>query len=352
LSFSNPSPLQTTPGSISLSSRQTMSESESIVSPKSQPEISHSSETTANEEEVTENKRNVFIGSENDDEEFDFKRGKLIGKGSFGHVFCALNNKNGEMIAIKQIDLDMMSEENREVTLSQLETEIQLMRELRHINIVSLLGTQIQYSPKVCMNIIMEYVPGNSIETMLTQFGAFSESIIINYTRQLLHALSYCHARGVIHRDIKGKNILLHTSGVLKLADFGSAKMFNDVLLKEAPSSGYAFTPLWIAPEVMTGTYNSRVDIWSLGCVIVEMATAKHPWAENNFDNPFRVMYYISSTDATPAIPSRLSALGKNFVSLCFQRDPDLRPSADELLQHPWLAENSPSSNLSSSNLQ
>ncbi len=289
-------------------------------------------------EDNNESHKNVFAGCDPADGEFDFKRGQQIGKGSFGRVFCALNNKTGETIAIKQIDLDMITPEQREATFSQIQTEVQLMRELQHPNIVTFYGTQIQYTPKARMNIIMEFVPGNSIACMLKQFGPFSENVIINYTRQLLLALSYCHARGVIHRDIKGKNILIHSTSLLKLADFGSAKIFQDVLLKGAPSSSFGYTPHWIAPEVILGGYNSRMDIWSLGCVIVEMATGDLPWAEHNTSNQFQIMFHIASTEAIPTIPERLSAAGKHFLSLCFQRNPDLRPSADELLQHPWVA--------------
>ena len=146
-----------------------------------------------------------------------------------------------------------------------------------------------------------------------------------------------CHANRVVHRDIKGKNILIDTKGNLKLADFGSAKRFTNVMSKDAPSLSYNYTPLWTAPEVLVGDYNSKVDVWSLGCVIIEMASAKPPWSEQNFENPFRALYHIGNSDSIPKIPDLLSETGRNFVLTTLRRDPDKRPSAEECLRHEWL---------------
>ncbi len=266
----------------------------------------------------------------------EWKRGDLIGKGSFGKVFMGMNVKNGELLAIKQVNLNTTEDQE---TAMQIQTEITLMENLRHPNIVSLLGTQ-RTGHK--LNIIMEYVPGKSLDVLLEKFGAFHERVIISYARQLLDALAFCHAHGVVHRDIKGKNVLVDTQGNLKLADFGSAKRFKDVLRKDAPSLSYNYTPLWTAPEVLVGDYNSKVDVWSLGCVVIEMATAKPPWSEQNFEHPFRALYHIANDNSIPRIPERLSENGKNFLRLCLRRNPDERPSAAELLNHPWLAKDQP----------
>lgn len=103
-------------------------------------------------------------------------------------------------------------------------------------------------------------VSHNSLDSLLEKFGGFSEKVIRSYTKQLLEALMYCHGNRVVHRDIKGKNILIDTKGNLKLADFGSAKRFTNVMSKDAPSLSYNYTPLWTAPEVLVGDYNSKVD--------------------------------------------------------------------------------------------
>jgi len=243
-----------------------------------------------------------------------------------------MNIGTGELIAVKQVRLNT-TEELEQATAIQ--NEIALMENLRHPNIVCFLGTQRSGNK---LNILMEFVPGKSLDFLLEKFGALYEKVIRSYTKQLLEALAYCHANHVVHRDIKGKNILIDTKGNLKLADFGSAKRFQNVMSKDAPSLSYNYTPLWTAPEVLVGDYNSKVDVWSLGCVIIEMASAKPPWSEQNFENPFRALYHIGNSDSIPAIPETLSELGVDFVRKCLTRDPDQRPSAAEMLHHAWLA--------------
>lgn len=255
----------------------------------------------------------------------------MIGKGTFGKVYEGLNTDNGELLAVKQVRLQ--NDEDKQLA-EQLELEIQLMKDLRHPNIVNMLGTE-RAGDKI--NIIMEYVAGKSIDQLLSKFGGFSEMHSRKYTRQLCSALAFCHKNHVVHRDIKGKNILVDTMGNLKLADFGSAKKFGNV--NQAPSMGYSYTPLWTAPELLTGDYNSKVDIWSSGCVVIEMLSGQPPWAEQNFENPFRALYHIGHSDNIPVIPEKLSDVGRSFVMACLTRDPDHRPSADQLLQHEWLEE-------------
>ena len=126
----------------------------------------------------------------------------------------------------------------------------------------------------------------------------------------------------MIHRDIKGKNILVDQEGVVKVADFGSAKQFEDVTMQHSPSLDFNYTPLWTAPEVLSrdGEYDCKIDIWSLGCVIIEMATGKPPWSELKFENPFRALFHIGNSGSHPEIPRRMSEMGKDFLRQCFQR--------------------------------
>jgi len=215
-----------------------------------------------------------------------------------------------------------------------IQSEISLLENLRHPNIVNLLGTQTSGGK---LNILMEYVPGKSVDVLLASFGPFHEKVLKTYTQQLSSALAYCHANRVVHRDIKGKNILVDQAGVLKLADFGSAKRFTTDMSREAPSLNYNYTPLWTAPEVLVGDYNAKVDVWSLGCVIIEMATAKPPWSEQNFENPFRALYHIGNSNSIPKLPTNLSEAGMKLLKWTLTRDPDKRPSAAELLEDEWL---------------
>jgi len=140
--------------------------------------------------------------------------------------------------------------------------------------------------------------------------------------------------------------VLQDAEGTIKLADFGSAKKIQTVREKdktaEAEPDYSGATPLWAAPEVVTGgECTAAVDIWSLGCVVIEMVSGQPPWAEQSFTNTFRALYHIGHSDAIPVIPESLSPNAKDFVKLCLTRDPSKRPSAADLQKHRWIAEDS-----------
>jgi hypothetical protein len=321
---SNPSTL------ISSTLTQSSAENNASSSVSTNPSNSSANCTTG------ESKTNLIISSNGKAVrqcDIEWKRGELLGKGSFGKVFMAMNTKTGGLLAVKQIKLNT-SEDH--VAALQLQTEVTLMENLSHKHIVSLLGTQ-----KVGenLNILMEFVAGKSMEVLLAQFGAFSEKVTRSYTKQLLSALAYCHDKGVMHRDIKGKNILIDSMGNCKLADFGSAKVFQNINAMDAPSMGYNYTALWTAPEVLTGDYNSKVDIWSLGCVMIEMGTAKPPWSEHNFEHPFRALYHIAQEDSVLQLPESFSEEAKAFMRKCLERNPEKRLSAQEALRERWINE-------------
>lgn len=266
----------------------------------------------------------------------DWRKGKMLGKGAFGVVYKGMITNTGEIVAVKQLILD--SEEDL-TAAAQIESEIEILTMLDHPNIVKVKGTQRKDDK---LNIIMEYVPGNSISHIMGEYGALAEDTIRIYVYQILNALAYMHSQNVLHRDIKAKNILADTQGNCKLADFGSATVFEDMSVARQPSLNYNYTPLWTAPEVVQGAYGRKVDIWGLGCVIIEMATAKTPWHEKSkteraFRNPFRILYYIGNSGQIPEIPSNLSAAGQDFVRQCLERDPDKRQDAQELLKHRWV---------------
>ena len=221
-----------------------------------------------------------------------------------------------------------------------IDREAKIMQSLKHKNIVQFYGytKSIKYK---CLCILMEYVAGNNIEVLYTKNGKFSEKMIKTYSKQMLSALKYAHKKNIIHRDIKGKNILITGNGIAKLADFGSAKITSTTLGggndKFAPSLNYNYTPLWTAPEVLIGEYNQKIDIWSLGCVIIEMSTAKYPWNEKHFENPFTALYHIGHSDKIPKYPNELSKKLKNFLNHCLVRDPKKRLDASALLNHEFL---------------
>jgi len=130
----------------------------------------------------------------------NFQRGRLLGQGTFGKVYEALNIESGQLIAVKQIELK--SKKAEEIALQAMK-EIELLESLKHNNIVQLIGANV--SENGFLNILMELVPGRSIDDMLKDLGPFHENLIRKYVKQMLLALEYCHSRNVLHRDIKGQ---------------------------------------------------------------------------------------------------------------------------------------------------
>jgi serine/threonine protein kinase len=212
----------------------------------------------------------------------------------------------------------------------QLGQEISLLSRLQHPNIVRYYGSETVDDK---LYIYLEYVSGGSIHKLLQEYGQLGEPAIRSYTQQILSGLAYLHAKNTVHRDIKGANILVDPSGRVKLADFGMAKHING---QQCPFS-FKGSPYWMAPEVIkssNGGCNLAVDIWSLGCTVLEMATSKPPWSQYE---GIAAMFKIGNSKELPPIPDHLSEQGKDFIRKCLQRDPSQRPSAMELLQHPFI---------------
>ncbi|CAI5941940.1 unnamed protein product [Closterium sp. NIES-64] len=249
-----------------------------------------------------------------------------------GQVFLGLNERTGELMAVKQMKINAGDE--RAMHIAALEREIVLYRRMRHRHIVGYIDMEKDPSDG-SIYIFLEFVSGGSIHSMLEKFGKFSESLVRVYTRQLLLGLEYLHRCKIIHRDIKGGNVLVDRDGVIKLADFGASKAFQEGTVGEGCKSirGSVF---WMAPEVITGAgYGRKADIWSLGCTVIEMLTGSHPWP--GMDNTWSAIFHIAKTTTGPPTPEESSEEGRDFLAACFQLDPALRPSAAQLLQHPFV---------------
>ncbi|CAH8375100.1 unnamed protein product [Eruca vesicaria subsp. sativa] len=262
-----------------------------------------------------------------------WKKGKFIGSGTFGKVYQGFNSEKGKICAIKEVKV-ISDDKNSKESLKQLNQEINVLRQLCHPNIVQYYGSELS---EETLSVYLEYVSGGSIHKLLAEYGAFTEPVIQNYTRQILAGLAYLHGRNTVHRDIKGANILVDPNGEIKLADFGMAKHVK------AYSTMLTFTgsPYWMAPEVVMhkNGYTLAVDVWSLGCTILEMATAKPPWSQ--FEG-VAAIFKIGNSKDLPEIPDHLSNDAKNFIRLCLQRNPTVRPTASQLLEHPFLRVHSP----------
>ena len=209
----------------------------------------------------------------------------------------------------------------------------------------------------------MEFCQGGSMASLLEHGRIEDETVTMVYALQLLEGLAYLHNASIVHRDIKPDNILLNHDGVIKYVDFGAAKIIarqgQTIIQPEprvasdrnaaggggqtrAPQGTITGTPMYMSPEVIRGEsaqrFSGAADIWSLGCVLLEMVTGRRPWS--TLDNEWAIMYNIASGNP-PQMPTndQLSPAGLDFLRRCFERDPKKRSTASELLQHPWIVE-------------
>ncbi|KAG6168114.1 hypothetical protein E4U11_006024 [Claviceps purpurea] len=255
----------------------------------------------------------------------DYRLGACIGKGAFGSVYKAFNWSTGEAVAVKQIKLVNLPKSE----LRMIESEIDLLKNLLHDNIVKYIGFVKSVD---CLNIILEYCENGSLHSIIKAYGKFPENLVGVYMTQVLRGLQYLHDQGVIHRDIKGANILTTKDGTVKLADFGvSTSTLAAGQDKEAQVVG---TPYWMAPEIiqLSGA-SSASDIWSVGCTVIELLQGKPPY-HNLAAMP--ALFAIVNDDHPP-LPEGISPAARDFLMQCFQKDPNLRVSARKLLRHAWI---------------
>ncbi len=273
-----------------------------------------------------------------------WRMGHQIGKGSFGSVHIGLNDVTGDLIAVKVLSLSNPHVKIVKSTIEALYREIQLMRNMKHENIVRYLGAELQAeNQRIC--IFQEWVPG-SITSLLDNFGPFGERRIAQYTKQILHGLVYLHGEGVMHRDIKGSNILIDDKGVVKLCDFGASKMLHGHDSDQLGIGDHTRvgSPLFMAPEVLLKQdYGQPVDIWSLGGAVLQMKTGTPPWSSLNLKTPVALIQWIRKSENGPPLPEDgdISPALRVFLGRCFIRDPTKRPTALELLSDPFLEEKS-----------
>ncbi|NWY48235.1 M3K19 kinase, partial [Sylvia atricapilla] len=262
-------------------------------------------------------------------------RGEVLGKGAYGTVYCGLTSQ-GQLIAVKQVVLDTSDQLTTENEYQKFHEEVDLLKTLKHVNIVTYLGTCLEDN---ILSIFMEFVPGGSISSILNRFGPLPEVVLCKYTKQILQGVAYLHDNCVVHRDIKGSNVMLMPTGVIKLIDFGCARRLAWAGLSGTRSEllrSVHGTPYWMAPEVINESgYGRKSDIWSVGCTVFEMATGKPPLASMG---RAAAMFYIGARGGLmPALPRRFSSAAVDFVHACLTRDQHERPSALQLLDHPFV---------------
>ncbi|XP_012789957.1 mitogen-activated protein kinase kinase kinase 19 isoform X4 [Sorex araneus] len=253
-------------------------------------------------------------------------------------VYCGLTSQ-GQLIAVKQVALDTSDKLATEKEYRKLQEEVDLLKALNHVNIVAYLGTCLEEN---IVSIFMEFVPGGSISSIINRFGPLPEMVFCKYTKQILQGVAYLHENCVVHRDIKGNNVMLMPTGIIKLIDFGCARRLAWAGLNGTHSDmlkSMHGTPYWMAPEVINESgYGRKSDIWSIGCTVFEMATGKPPLA--SMDRMAAMFYIGAHRGLMPPLPEHFSEDAADFVHVCLTRDQHERPSAVQLLKHSFLKRN------------
>ena len=263
---------------------------------------------------------------------FSWVVGDILYESGNSTIYKAFNINNGNIFVVKKYNcIDGINCEN-------YINEVKIYENLNHPNIIKYI-----FSEQIgnYYFLYLEYIPGGSIKNLVQQFGGFNERLIRKYTKQILIGLKYLHDNKIIHRDVKCANILIGDNGMIKLTDFGCSKKISMKLSKKDSSSNEEYctslkgTIPWCAPEVICQKkYGKKADIWSLGCTLIEMA-GHQPWG--NIDNIYQVMNKIGKTNLTPEIPDYLSNNFKDFLELCFKRDPKKRANLKTLIKHKFI---------------
>lgn len=266
-----------------------------------------------------------------------WQKGELISQGAYGKVYRCLNLDTGQLHAVKHIELSG----SRDLILKEvliLKEQIKCLSKLSHPNIAKYISTEIDEEHSG-VDIVMELVSGGSLKDLLTKLDKFDERMTAMYTKQILEGLYYLHSQGIVHRDIKSANILVTQDGVIKLSDFGASKNIKDSANGVKVCRSLKGSPYWMSPEVARRVgHKYPTDIWSVGCVIIEMLTGRAPWSEVT-TNAKEVMELLIS-GRVPPIPENISGECRSFINNCLKENPGKRYNAKQLLNHSFLKKN------------
>ncbi|VDK69371.1 unnamed protein product [Onchocerca ochengi] len=264
---------------------------------------------------------------------------KKIGSGKFGAVYVVMNLTENCLMAMKQIRI-----ERNDRALLALVDEVENLSLLDHPNLVKYYAVEVHREE---LFIFMEYCPEGTLEEVCRE-GLLDMRCVRRYTHFLLKGVEYIHMKMIIHRDIKPANIFLGKRNVLKLGDFGSSVRLKDGTTACGEIAEWVGTPAYMAPEVQTlggrmeingreelVGYGRAADIWSVGCVVLQMCTGKPPWHE--CEQILQVVFRVGS-GMRPTIPQSVQAdlTCYSFLDLCFQVEPSKRATAEQLRKDPF----------------
>ncbi|OAF66617.1 hypothetical protein A3Q56_05598 [Intoshia linei] len=251
-----------------------------------------------------------------------YKQLKWIGQGASGLVFTAKNSKSGKIVAIKKMILSKQAKRHLIIN------EIKILKKLNHPNIVNYVDS---YRILDELWIAMEFLSGGTLTDIVTK-KYINEYLIAAITKEILTGIDFLHRSKIIHRDIKSDNILLSDNGNVKLTDFGFCASLSTKHLFRSTLIG---TPYWMAPEFITMShYSSKIDIWSLGILMIEMVDSVPPYIN---ENPIRALYLIASNGKPKPKCVDTSLSLKEFIGKSLEINQFNRPSAIQLLDHPFL---------------
>ncbi|XP_023363850.1 serine/threonine-protein kinase Nek3 isoform X1 [Otolemur garnettii] len=251
---------------------------------------------------------------------------RVIGEGSFGRALLVQQENSNQMFAMKEIRLSKSFSD-----MQKSRKEAVLLAKMKHPNIVAFKES---FEAEGHLYIVMEYCDGGDLMQKIKQRKGklFPEDMILNWFTQMCLGVNHIHKKRVLHRDIKSKNVFLTQNGKVKLGDFGSARLLSNPM---AFACTYVGTPYYVPPEIWENLpYNNKSDIWSLGCILYELCTLKHPFQANSWKN---LILKICQGSINP-LPSHYSCELQYLVKQMFKRNPSHRPSATTLLSRGSLA--------------
>ncbi|CAF1295720.1 unnamed protein product [Rotaria magnacalcarata] len=262
---------------------------------------------------------------------------EVVGNGTYGQVYKGRHTKTGQLAAIKVMDVTEDEEE-------EIKLEVNVLKKYsNHRNIAMYYGAFINKSlpgrnEHDQLWLVMEYCGAGSITDLVksSKGNSLKEEWISFISKEILNGLNHLHLNKIIHRDIKGQNVLLTENAEVKLVDFGVSAQLDRTIGRRNTFIG---TPYWMAPEVIAcdenpqATYDNRSDIWSLGITAIEMAEGQPPLCEMH---PMRALFLIPRNVA-PRLKSKWSKKFHNFVESCLIKDYLIRPNCEQLLKHSFI---------------